>query len=138
MHSCAIDLAQNGWCWGYNGEGELGIDAFGPGAKSALATVVHTTASLKSIALGGLHTCATTTTGQVLCWGYDGHGQLGDGTTTNTGTPTAVSGGLTFLTDPTVIFPSPDPDFPCRPDPSWPPAKNTRVASQRAALAAGA
>jgi alpha-tubulin suppressor-like RCC1 family protein len=70
---------------------------------------------IKAIATGGLHTCAITVAGGGLCWGYNVAGQLGDGTTINSGTPQPVAGS--FRTDPAVIFPSPDPDFPLPPGP---------------------
>ncbi len=37
-------------------------------------------------------------TGATYCWGFNGSGQLGDGTTTQRLTPTQVNGGLTFTT----------------------------------------
>jgi alpha-tubulin suppressor-like RCC1 family protein len=117
VHSCAIDLSQNAWCWGYNGEGELGRGTAGPGSFSSLAGVAQTGTPIKAISTGGLHTCAITVAGAGLCWGYNVSGQLGDGTTTTTGTPTIVQGGLTFLTDPLVVFRSPDPSFPLPPGP---------------------
>lgn len=45
-----------------------------------------------SIAVGDAHTCSVTAAGGLACWGANGSGQLGDGTTTPRGTPTAVSG----------------------------------------------
>ena len=43
------------------------------------------------IACGDGHSCAVAN-GQIVCWGENGSGQLGDGTTTETATPTTVTG----------------------------------------------
>jgi hypothetical protein len=37
------------------------------------------------------HTCGVTTTGAAYCWGWNGSGELGDGTTTQRLVPTAVA-----------------------------------------------
>jgi alpha-tubulin suppressor-like RCC1 family protein len=116
-HSCGIDLSQHLYCWGLNGEGQLGRGSAIPASTVPRATLVLSAELFKSVHVGGLHTCAITTAGAGLCWGYNIGGQLGDGTTTTNGTPAPVVGGLTFRTDPLVIFRSPDPDFPLPPGP---------------------
>jgi alpha-tubulin suppressor-like RCC1 family protein len=45
-----------------------------------------------NIAGGGDHTCAVVAGGSMKCWGGNGSGQLGDGTTTDHFTPVSVSG----------------------------------------------
>ncbi len=43
------------------------------------------------------HACGVTTGGAAYCWGYNGYGRLGDGTTDAHLQPAAVSGNLTFV-----------------------------------------
>ncbi len=44
---------------------------------------------------GQAHTCGITGAG-ALCWGFNGYGQLGDGTTTDRASAVLVTGGVTF------------------------------------------
>jgi alpha-tubulin suppressor-like RCC1 family protein len=46
--------------------------------------------TVKAVAAGGRHTLAVTRAGELLAWGYNFDGQLGDGTTTGRGTPVRV------------------------------------------------
>ncbi len=54
-----------------------------PLAVAGLSNVVELVA-------GGAHFCARRKDGAVLCWGFNAHGQLGDGTTTDHVSPTLV------------------------------------------------
>jgi alpha-tubulin suppressor-like RCC1 family protein len=117
LHTCGIDLSQHAWCWGGNGEGELGRGISGPGNFFPSASLVATVELFKAITVGGLHTCGITVAGDAHCWGYNVAGQLGDGSTATSNLPVLVVGGLKFRTDPAVIFRSPDPDFPLPPGP---------------------
>ena len=49
---------------------------------------------------GGESTCRLRTDGTVECWGYNGEGELGDGTTVSSRVPIPVAGlsGVTSLT----------------------------------------
>ena len=89
-HSCAINAAGALRCWGYNSAGQLGGGTVG--TNSAAAVNVPLVDPVSSAAAGSSHTCARTTTGTINCWGSNTAGQLGDGTTTSTVTPTPVVG----------------------------------------------
>jgi alpha-tubulin suppressor-like RCC1 family protein len=49
-----------------------------------------------SLATGSDHTCGVVAAGGAYCWGSNTHGQLGDGSTSNRASPSAVAGGLAF------------------------------------------
>ena len=64
---------------------------------TTLVTVQRVVPRIGSIAVGDIHSCALSTTGQAYCWGSAGSGQLGDGTITNNRiVPVAVAGGRVF------------------------------------------
>ncbi len=46
--------------------------------------------SFASVSTGEFHTCGVTINGDAYCWGYNGFGQLGDGTNADATTPVRV------------------------------------------------
>src|SRR5256886_11215641 len=49
-----------------------------------------------SVSSGAEHACGLNMNGAAYCWGYNGWGQLGNGTTEDGQRPVAVAGGLHF------------------------------------------
>ena len=88
-HTCALTDAGGVKCWGDNEYGQLGIDHVTPYSDTPV-NVTSLDSGVAAIAAGGIHTCALIKGGGVKCWGYNHHGQLGDGTYTQRDTPTTV------------------------------------------------
>jgi alpha-tubulin suppressor-like RCC1 family protein len=81
-HTCGLTTRGAAYCWGYNGYGQLGDGTTTDSDENGPQAVIG---GLKfaSISAGDYHTCALTARGAAYCWGYNGSGQLGDGTTTD-------------------------------------------------------
>jgi alpha-tubulin suppressor-like RCC1 family protein len=89
-HSCALMSTGGAKCWGRNLEGQLG-----DGTTTSRLTPVDVLglgSSATAIAAGDFHSCALTSTTRVRCWGFNGAGELGDGTMNSSMTPVEVSG----------------------------------------------
>jgi alpha-tubulin suppressor-like RCC1 family protein len=92
-HTCALTEPGRVWCWGYNGQGQLGIgtqvDSSVPVEVTALPLAVK---SIASNARVGWHTCAVKHNSEVACWGSNWSGQIGDGTLADALSPKVVPG----------------------------------------------
>jgi alpha-tubulin suppressor-like RCC1 family protein len=80
--------------WGYNGEGQLGDGNTNNNWVPVLVRGLGdgTSSQAVSIAAGGLHDMALLSDGNVMTWGDNAQGQLGDGTTVNSSVPVSVKG----------------------------------------------
>ncbi len=90
-HTCAI--LDNGAvsCWGDGFRGRLGNGATSDKLTPTITSSLGTGRTAVALSSGGYHTCAILDNGSVSCWGYGGHGQLGNGGTGDKTTPTLTS-----------------------------------------------
>lgn len=88
-HTCGL-ATETAWCWGWNGEGQLGD---GLRVSRPEPMPVSGVSGVTAIAAGLQHTCAIAG-GRALCWGYNDRGQLGNGNQESTTTPGLVLGDL--------------------------------------------
>ncbi|MFN5934883.1 MAG: RCC1 domain-containing protein, partial [Roseiflexaceae bacterium] len=81
-HTCAA-TTDTVWCWGDNQYGQLGDGTTTQRTRAVQATKYQGGAlnGVTMLGLGETHSCALQQ-GSVWCWGYNGYGQIGDGTTT--------------------------------------------------------
>jgi alpha-tubulin suppressor-like RCC1 family protein len=90
MHACGLLDGGGVKCWGGNGEGQLGDGT--TSNRTAPVDVSALPADISAVSAGWQHTCALRDTGEILCWGWNEYGQLGDGSTTGSPTPVGVLG----------------------------------------------
>jgi alpha-tubulin suppressor-like RCC1 family protein len=98
IYNCALQRTETVMCWGDNTFGELGSGtSTGPSSCSGspcskAPVVVKGLTGVTIIAAGGEHSCALLSRKTIECWGYNGDGELGNGTTTDSSIPVAVTG----------------------------------------------
>lgn len=92
-HMCASRKSGAVACWGGGGSGQLG-DGVTRAEADPQSSIVAPSAITGAVTAGGggKHSCATTSSNQVLCWGANDRGQLGTSNTTPSPTPTTVVG----------------------------------------------
>ncbi len=88
VHTCVLTSTGGVKCWGANYHGQLGdgtsinrvtpVDVFGLSSGEV------------AVSIGTEHSCAITSTGSCMCWGFNEEGPIGDGTTADRHTPVFV------------------------------------------------
>jgi alpha-tubulin suppressor-like RCC1 family protein len=93
-HSCGVGTDSRVYCWGNGDEGRLGN---GTTFRQSTPVRVAGAREYLQVEAGGVHTCAINSTDRrAFCWGFNTSGQLGNGTTSSSLRPAAVSGGRAF------------------------------------------
>jgi alpha-tubulin suppressor-like RCC1 family protein len=94
-HTAAIKTDGTLWTCGYNGYGQLGNNT--NTNRSSPVTTAGGGTNWRQVAAGYFHTAAIKTDGTLWTWGLNGHGQLGDNTTSTRLSPvTTVAGGTNW------------------------------------------
>lgn len=104
--TCGITESADLYCWGWNSKNQLGNAGAPDTCINAAGTIAYSCAlrpikangvsNVTAMDVGAEHTCALTASKQLLCWGDNEHGELGDATGVPQTIPVAVKGGLRF------------------------------------------
>ncbi|MCA9691908.1 MAG: hypothetical protein KC636_20065 [Myxococcales bacterium] len=83
-HTCAIRQPGTLWCWGANDRGQLGVGTAGseyldPSADEHSPTQVGVASDWVDVCGGRYHSCGVRQGGELLCWGDNANGLLGNG-----------------------------------------------------------
>jgi alpha-tubulin suppressor-like RCC1 family protein len=100
-HTCGVTAEGTAYCWGLNDSGQLGIGTTAgpescqhvgdpPTPCSTVPVPISGQAGFLTVSAGAFHSCGVTADGAAYCWGENGNGQLGDGTTNQRLTPGRV------------------------------------------------
>ncbi|MCL2823431.1 MAG: hypothetical protein FWD57_05510 [Polyangiaceae bacterium] len=87
-HTCALTSSSQLFCWGFNSYGQIGngdsgwtstVNKYSP--QPVQASAGNQTYYASAVSVGRTQTCAITTSGGAVCWGYALGGVLGNGNT---------------------------------------------------------
>ena len=90
QHTVAIKTDGSLWAWGWNYNGQLGDGTNGNEADKNVPTKIGTGTDWSVVSAGAQHTVAIKTDGSLWAWGYNAHGQLGDGTNIDRNVPKQI------------------------------------------------
>lgn len=87
-HNCAVATNGSVWCWGNNGQYDLGD---GTATSKNTAVEIYGAAGAVKVEAGVDMSCASYADGSMKCWGQGASYGLGNGTTATKTTPTPVT-----------------------------------------------
>lgn len=100
-HSCGVTTSGEGLCWGYNYYGQLGSGSRTGNVPYSVPvpTSVAGDVLFLDITAGAYVSCGLEDGGAGWCWGYNGFGAVGDGTTSPLvrESPTSIAGAHSFV-----------------------------------------
>ena len=85
-HSMVLGTNGNVYTFGYDGNGELGINT-DVNSSTPVVAEMPSGVSTTAVAAGFYNSYALTSNGSLYAWGFNGSGQLGNGTTAHSGCP---------------------------------------------------
>ena len=89
-HSLAVTSTGAAFAWGKNYNGNLGNGST-TDSEGLVRVELPAGTKVATVAVGGEHNLAVTSTGALLAWGLNNYGQLGNGGTGNSGVPVDVT-----------------------------------------------
>ncbi len=92
FHNLALRSDGTAWAWGENGAGQLGDGTTQSRYTPAPVSDLTDVAAIAASTWQGGHNLALKSDGTLWAWGFNGNGQIGDGTTENRLLPVPVSG----------------------------------------------
>lgn len=75
--TCALLSDGTAWCWGENGDGQLGLGTATQGSLTAQQVHLPQGVVATTLSAGPFFACVTAKDGTVWCWGLNDFGQLG-------------------------------------------------------------
>lgn len=96
-HTCARKVGGKTYCWGYNYFGQTGIESAAKCGTLPCIARPSFVMNARQVDAGGYHSCAIAPDGRGSCWGYNGNGQIGDGSGVSPQpVPKPIAGNLSF------------------------------------------
>jgi len=92
INTAAVNSLGELWICGYNTDGQCAQGTgFGGGPETSLVQESTLSTDWADVVCGGYHIIGIKNDGSIYAWGFNGYGQIGDGTTNNIDTPTLIN-----------------------------------------------